>query len=1745
MSTSEQLISVLEEIAGIIQKAQINLKKCSKSRLTKGYIETRQRNLEEYWTTFRSTHQELVKCTPAPQRADMSYFVNDNYSLVEDLYLCVQGDLTDMLDTLTSVRPTRSTCPQDITMCEPKENNNIVKLPRIQLPIFTGTYEGWPTFNDLFLSLIHNNTSLSKVQKLHYLKSSVVGEAEALLRNVQVTEDNYDQAWETLRNRYGNKRLIINTLLKKLFLQKKITVHSASQIKNILDTTSECLNSIKNQNISIESWDPVIIFFVVQKLDAETHKDWEEYTYSHNSNELPTWDNLKMFLEKKFRTLELTTATSVTTNYTTRERGIKEKSFHVTSRTLPASKVCSMCDDNHTLSHCMKFSKLLPNERSEFVKKTGLCYNCLMVGHTAWKCRAPVSCHICSRRHHSLLHQPTTTIKPSDKKEAQTHSKQASEEIKHPLEHKQISQGTISSYFTMKMSTTLLATAMVHVRSNNGQHTILRALIDQGSQANFISERATQVLNLKRTPSRGTIIGVGSTHTPISSAVEFELLSKYEQDFKLPLKAYVIMSKHITKLPSDPITVPFKNWPHLQGLTLADPDYSQPGHIDMLLGVEVCAHIFKSEIVKGPPGSPCAQNTSLGWILFGKIQDESSSQAINVMHHLVDDVHDMLRNLWEVDSQEKKSFLTKEEELCENIYRNNFTKNKEGRYIVKLPFKTENIKSTEGNTKEIAFKRLQHLEKRFERNEWLKSEYTKAMNNYFELNRIEEIPEVERDDKAVYLPHHGVVREDKETSKLRIVFDASAKGINNISLNDELLVGPQLQEDLRYLIMRWRFHKICFIADIQTMYLEILVRHKDADYQRILWRCNSNDPVKEYRLLRVTFGTASAPYLAVRTLHQVADDEGGEEKYDRAVQAIKQDFYMDDLLSGEDTVTEAVDLAKNITNLLEKGGFILRKWSSNSEEFLKEFEPEKRSTHVNIDIKLDGKIRALGLTWNMGDDKFEYELNLPDPPKVITKRNILGDIQRLFDPLGWLAPVFIPAKMIIQRLWLKKLSWDEAVDPEIKRKWLEIRQGLQELKDLKIDRWIQTTKDTDDMTIHGFCDASIHAYGAVAYLRVRTQDGKYKVSLIAAKARVAPVKPLTLPRLELCGALLLSKLLKQISEATRIPSSQIYCWSDSTVVLSWLNGDPNRWQTFVRNRVVAILDNIGNKWSHVESSQNPADIASRGSTVSNLKKYNIWWQGPNWLIEEKIKFNYCENLNTNLEIKNNIEVNLKIDEGNNQNVLLKKFEEFDTILELLNAITYCTRFLNFKRDKTIGVDSVITVEELEKSLIKCIVLVQGERFSEEIKDLNKINRVKNRSKLKLLNPYLDSQKILRVGGRIRNSNLSADTKHPIILDDKNYLTRLIVADAHKRTLHGGVQLMINYIRSKYWILNVKKLVKRYISKCLICARQRATVHNQLMGDLPKVRVTPARAFLHSGVDFAGPYNVLMSKGRGAKTNKAYIAIFVCMATKAIHLELVGDLTSAAFIGAFRRFVSRRGICNHLWSDQGRNFIGANKELLDAWKEANLQFHDEIQDLLVKDGTQWHFVPAYSPNFGGLWEAGVKSMKYHLRRVLKTNLTFEEMTTILCQIEACLNSRPLCPIDDKECESVLTPGHFLIGESPLTVPSPDLKDIKLSYLSRWQYTQKLLNDFWKAWQKEYLSRLQQRPKWLKRTEEFEIGQIVLIKTDGLPPGKWLLGRIVDKHPGLDGIARVYSVKSGSNIVKRSISKLCLMPVDTES
>ncbi|XP_059047666.1 uncharacterized protein LOC131843089 [Achroia grisella] len=554
--------------------------------------------------------------------------------------------------------------------------------------------------------------------------------------------------------------------------------------------------------------------------------------------------------------------------------------------------------------------------------------------------------------------------------------------------------------------------------------------------------------------------------------------------------------------------------------------------------------------------------------------------------------------------------------------------------------------------------------------------------------------------------------------------------------------------------------------------------------------------------------------------------------------------------------------------------------------------------------------------------------------------------------------------------------------------------------------------------------------------------------------------------------------------------------------------------------------------------ENPADIASRGVNPSELKEKQTWWKGPTWLSQEISQKSMTTIPETKLE-----------ERKQHTKVFICEKDEpiwnrFSTLTRMIRVLSYCRRLLHLKTKKDIRMklNTYLTSEELRITLDTLIKMVQQEEFLEEINDLKQNRKIKKRSKLYFLSPYLDTDGLLRVGGRIQASQLSQQHKHPIIIPNNTHLTILIIRDAHLKLLHGGVALTINYLRSRYWIISLKQLVKKCYRECTVCLRYRGKTIQPKMGQLPAVRVQPGRAFKTSGVDFAGPIQMRASKGRGQKAYKGYLCLFICMKTKAVHIEAVSDLTSQGFIAAFRRFVSRRGHCSDLYSDNGLNFVGAARELTQILNQAMIGVLQEVAELLSNDGTTWHFIPPRAPNFGGLWEAGIKIRKTNIIKIIgDSKLTFEEMTTLLHQIEACLNSRPICLLNDYPDDlAPLTPGHFLVGEPLISIPEKNDEDEKcISPLNRWRLTQRLMLQFWRRWSREYLHTMQQRHKWQNSNQIPEIDDVVIIKDD-LPPTKWLLGRILHKHTGPDGHVRVVTLKCKNSTLKRPISKLIPLP-----
>lgn len=1740
----ESLVNFQNDVYNRINKAKINFKKTPKERITKFYVESKLEALDQLWADFKVGHKELIKTVDYKLLSEHNYVTADVYEKAEEIFTQYKCDLKNVLAGFLCTQSRPSVDQGDLTV-----NPNQVRLPKISIPSFSGKYTEWTTFRDLFISMIHNNKSLDNVQKLHYLKGYLTGEAEQLIRYTPVSDANYIICWNQLEKRYNNKKYLSHCILKRLLSQKNATSESAGFLKELMDTSSDCLNALANLGIDISTWDIIVIHLLTLKLDHESRKQWELSVASNvDSDALPTFEQFKEFLTSRYRALEFieprntskfsnTYTKPTTSNYT------KPNVLHATNAVTIS---CEYCKGSHKLCFCKTFAGESYATRHAFVTNNRMCYNCLGSNHSVRFCQKVTNCQICKRRHHSLLHpKEVITSTANYSKVDHAHDDGSEEDVCITTDSSSNEVTPIVNCFAKGSAKheILLATALIRAESKTGDWQVIRALLDQGSQASFVTEEVVQTLRLKKIAIKGMISGLGGDQTSVMSKhmVLLKIQSLIDPDFRCEVKAFVL-NKITTYLPGKKLLAP--DWTELNQLTLADPTYTAPNKIDVLLGAEVYSQIIKEGVLRGPLGAPVAQSTTLGWILSGPIKTVDLSNITTVLHSYVRDDDHIIKRFWEIEAEPVLSpkLFTAEERRCEELYASTTRRDAQGRYVVKLPFHdNEPLCNENGKSREIAVKRLHTLERKLAKDQNLKEKYAEVLNEYKQLGHMVEITEPDHQrNKAVYLPHHAVIREDKTTTKVRVVFDASCKNAEGVSLNDMLMTGPTLQPDLRHLIMRWRQYPVCLVADIVKMYRMVRVNDEDTNFQRIVWREDPEKEIKDYKLLTVTFGTASAPYLAVKSLNQVAIDYQAE--YPHASKRVCNQFYMDDLMTGCQTEEEGLILYEEMKALLEEGGFILQKWASNKVQLLKMImkkeNAQKQNPCLKDDLKLgmDDIVKILGLTWHRNADEFQYTVNLPPLSPPATKRKIIADVSRLFDPLGWIAPCLITAKIFIQRLWIAGVGWDEEPPTDILQDWLTYRNQLSQLIHFRIPRWVFTNSKDAEVELHGFSDASNMAYAAVVYIRVRNTSGKIDVAMIGAKTRVAPVKQISIPRLELCGAGLAAKLLVEIATVMDIPKQNIRAWTDSTVVLAWLNKHPSNWKTFVANRVSEILTTLeSSQWFHVSTKENPADCASRGVLPVELEGHELWKFGPKFLHDEHISYTKLKNNETQIEKSAKVHVGL---------VTESILDKYSSLTKLLRIVAFCRRWITKRSvQQTKETFQSLAKRELDDAMICCIKLCQRMEFANEISEIKKYGFLKTRSsKLISLTPFMDNG-VLRVGGRIKNSQESEDIKHPVILPHDSQFTKLIVADAHAKTLHGGPQLMLNYLRSAYWIIKAKNLVKQHVGKCISCIRQKIKTQTQLMGSLPSARVTPGRAFIRSGVDYAGPINLRVSKGKGQRSYKGYVCLFVCMVTKAIHLEVVSDLTSRGFLEAFKRFVSRRGHCLEVYSDNGTNFVGASRELKYLFDMEKSNTTQEIVESLASTGTTWHFIPARSPNFGGLWEAGIKSTKHHIRRVIgDSTLTFEEMTTLLCQIEACLNSRPISVLPNEPGEpNPLTPGHFLIGQALVTVPEINYETSSMSNLKRWQMTQKMLQNFWRRWSAEYLTHCVHRYKWAYHTPEPNVGDVVLVKEDDLPPTKWLFGRILQKHPGTDNLTRVVTIKCKNALIKRPTSKLCILPV----
>ena len=1057
------------------------------------------------------------------------------------------------------------------------------------------------------------------------------------------------------------------------------------------------------------------------------------------------------------------------------------------------------------------------------------------------------------------------------------------------------------------------------------------------------------------------------------------------------------------------------------------------------------------------------------------------------------------------------------------------------------------------NNKPQAEQRLAHLQRKFIRQPQFHREYKDFMHKVIDKNYAEMVPENElqtKDGKVWYIPHHGVYHPQK--GKIRVVYDCAAT-YKGQSLNQNLLQGPDLTNSLMGVLTRFRQDHIAVMADIEAMFSQVRLRKEDKDLHRFLWWPDGDieRPIKEYRMTVHVFGSTSSPACANYALKQTANHCEQEE----VAHIIQHNFYVDDCLYSTSTAEKAIELSKGLQETCERGGFHLTKWNSNHRAVLHAIPKDERASSVqqlNFEKDKLPQERALGILWNAETDSFGYNIKIKDRPP--TKRGILSIISSVYDPLGFVSPVILTAKQLLQDLCRHKVGWDDEIPANQMKLWHGWLEDLPMLSEYKIERCLRPASyaQTESLSLHHFADASEVGYGTVSYIRMENSEGETRCSFLLSKSRVAPLKQVSIPRMELTAASVAVKVDQMIKRELELPVKETYFWTDSQTVLRYIHNTTARFQTFVANRLAVIQDgSTPDQWHYVKSSLNPADLCSRGMKVQELLSSDEWKSGPEFLLMSEEVWPKTPDMSHDgkdeqLEIKKTCMVGLVTPEEEVSTVH-KLINHFSDWTRLRRAVAWWLRLKGKLKERAkLSSEKVnagtLTVEELNGAELAIVQRVQSESFHEEIEALKQKGNhqpgkaIRKGSSIIKLDPELQDN-VLRVGGRLRNAQIDGNAKHQVILPKKHHVSTLIVRHVHQSVAHQGQNHVLAELHQKYWIIGAGVLTKTIIRQCVTCRKYQAKTNTQKMADLPRPRVAACEPpFTHTGMDYFGPFETK----RGRSMQKRYGVVFTCMTSRAVHIEVASSLDTSSAIDAIRRFVSRRGAVKTMYSDNGTNLVGACGELKQALQEWS---QDQIRNFCCNRGIQWNFNPPAASHFGGVWERQIRTIRKILHAILheqylKTAHSDEQLHTLMCEIEAVINSRPLTRASDDPSDlDVLTPNHLLQAKMTTSPPPGRFSEKDVYSKKRWRQMQFLADTFWRRWVREYLPALQQRQKWTQPNRSLQVGDIVLIADKDAPRCSWQMGRVEDVYPGKDGLVRSARIKTKSATLTRPVTKLC--------
>ena len=1606
-------------------------------------------------------------------------------------------------------------------------------------------FTDWEVDLDTYL----RNEGIQGAERLRHLKKYAAGEARKCIEGYLSTNTNqaYLDARNTLKERYGNERQIVRNFRTKLANWSKVSAKDAKGLLEYSDFLGHLQSAMKSFRKLAILDDEEENEKMVQKLPEWLRIKWSRVVAKAEfaGEDYPDFQEFTRFLKEEAHIMNLPISRSVIcSNDKPKERNSTQARTVKSYLSSNQSEKCLCCSlDNHTTTNCYRLQEKQKTDKEDFVKKNGLCFKCIQPGHRSKACDKKLKCLICKKSHATANHdqnwrenrekqrQNNQTANKQDEQIANKTQNKSTTETANSKQQNQQSQETSTKQDGFKRLNCQAAsfkshlTSMaipVYISAGTGREMLVYALLDNMSDACYVSKEVISTLKprISEIEKGITIHTINGPKTEDVERYDDFILRGYMTDSYAHVSAYQRDDIYCNRdqLPSP---VKARRLEHLRPIADKMPPLMDIP-VGLLIGMDVPEIIQPLETkpaASGRIGEAFGVKTLFGWTMCGGTMSASKTTRKKTVYKVDTTKETELLNILEQDFRdvEGDTFISQNDLKFLRMLEASTKQDALGNYVMPLPFKCE---PTLPNNRDQAEKRFQNLLKQFKSDSTYYEEYNKFMMDLIKAGHAEEASaEPIKEGNVWYMPHFSV--RHKQKGKLRVVFDASAK-FEGIAINDLLLSGPDQMNSLLGILLRFRKEPVAISCDIQQMFYNFKVTAEHKDYFRFLWIKDMKSPeITEFRMNVHLFGAKSSPGVATFGLRKLADDH--QDISAHATRFLKEDFYVDDGVTSVSTSQQAIKLIQDATKICAKGNVRLHKFQSNNKEVLAAVPESERGESTRLINIFEDQLpseRTLGMEWCLDTDTFNFTVP-KSANKPATKRGILSTVAQVYDPMGLVSPFVLKGKQILQEVMAEQNSWDQLVTPENRQEWVEWTTDLINLSQVQLPRCFKPTANVIAIELHHFSDASLLGYGACSYIRQKTDQGVINSNLILAKARIAPLKKLTIPRLELQGAVTAVRLANTLRKELKMNIDKETFWTDSEIVLSYIANDCKRFHVYVANRVSEIKQSTTvDQWNYVSSRENPADIASRGATAKQLKGNALWFEGPHFLKKDITK--YIE--------ENQIERSIQIDDPEVRkpklitlatsaapNIIQRfaKYSNYEKLVRSLTILRIYARQKNWKKPQ-------LTPQDLEATADFILLSVQTASYP----------RMEKEKSLAKLNPYIDGKGIMRIGGRIQNAtHLTELEKHPATIPKNSHLSYLICKHHHEKTCHMGPRSTLAAIREAgFWIISGMTQVKSLIRQCVDCRKLRRKPEDQLMGNLPHERLEQTPPFTHIGMDAFGPFYVKDKRTE----QKRWGLLLTCLYSRAIHIETLEDMSTDCLIQALRRFMAIRGPVKTIICDNGTNFVGMKNEL---YKQLGLASNDLKQYLLL-NRIEFKFNSPNASHQGGVTERLIRSVRAVLNSMalkLKNRLDTKTLTTAFYEAASIVNNRPLTAtsINNPE-ENIVTPNKLItMKTAPLVaLPPGEFPDDTLYSTKRWKISQKIAEDFWLAWKTEYLNDISVRQKWTVAKDNVKVGDIVLLKEENTARNTWKVGCVKSVMPGNDGLVRNLEIRLGNRHIDRN-------------